>query len=207
MPLEQLTSADRHLYSHGLLKGLHMRRKSKLSVRIDGTTVYLRPVVLRDASLIRKWHNDPQLIRLGRIGEKKTTMKQERADIRTARKSDREAYHMILKQSDDSAIGFLRFNFIDQMSSHAWLRMMIGEREAWGKRYARDALENYLKWLFDVIRIHRVTLECYATNKRAIKFYRHLGFRKEGVLREAVLIDDEYHDIFSFGMLRKDLRL
>jgi RimJ/RimL family protein N-acetyltransferase len=82
---------------------------------------------------------------------------------------------------------------------------MIGEKTTWGKGYARDALETYLRWLFNDIGIHRVTLECYSTNTRAIKFYEALGFQKEGILREAVLIDGTYHDIFSFGMLKTDL--
>ena len=82
--------------------------------------------------------------------------------------------------------------------------MMIGEKTVWGKGYARDALVTYLRWLFDEVGIHRVTLECYSTNMRAVKFYERLGFRKEGVLREAVLIDATYHDVFSFGMLKRD---
>ena len=184
-----------------------MKGRSKLNVRIDGSTVYLRPVVPGDASAIKRWHNDPQLMRMARVGEKKTTLKQERADIRAVRESKGQAYHLIIKQSDDSAIGFLRFTFIDRFSGNVWLRVMIGERKAWGKGYAREALKTYLNWLFDVIGIHRVTLECYSTNTRAVKFFRQLGFRREGVLRDAVLIDEEYHDIFSFGMLREDLRL
>ena len=176
-----------------------------LDARIQGTSVYLRPVTLRDASIIRKWHNDPELIQLARIGREKTTLKQERADIRNARRSKEQAYHMIVKQSDDTAIGFLRFNFIDMPSNNVWLRVMIGEKTVWGKGYARDALEAYLRWLFDDVGIHRVTLECYSTNTRAVRFYERLGFQKEGVLREAVLIDGTYHDIFSFGLLKRDM--
>jgi RimJ/RimL family protein N-acetyltransferase len=183
-----------------------MKGRSKINVRIDGSMVYLRPVKLDDASTIRKWHNDPELMRLARVGEKKITLKQERTDIRAALKSDKQAYHMILRQSDNAPIGFLRFSYIDRLSGNVWLRVIIGERKAWGKGYARDALQSYLNWLFDVIAIHRVTLECYSTNKRAIRFYRQLGFRIEGVLREAVLTDGRYHDIFSFGLLRKDMR-
>ncbi len=175
-----------------------------LDAHISGKLIYLRPVTLKDASIIKKWHNDPELIQLARIGRETTTLKQERADIQKARKSKDQAYHLIIKKSDDTAIGFLRFNFIDRISGNVWLRVMIGEKTVWGKGYARDALDAYLRWLFDDIGIHRVTLECYSTNTRAVKFYERLGFHKEGVLREAVLIDGTYHDIFSFGMLKCD---
>lgn len=182
-----------------------MKGKSLLNMRISGTEVYLRPVELRDASMIRKWHNDPVLMRLARVGEKKTTLNQERSDISKARRSEDQAYHMILRYTNDTPVGFIRFIYIDRASGNVWLRVMIGDKKAWGKGYARDAMEIYLKWLFDVIGIHRVTLECYSTNKRAVEFYRRLGFKKEGVLRQAVLIDGMYHDIFSFGLLREDM--
>ncbi len=184
-----------------------MGGESRLDARINGVNVYLRPVVLRDASVIRRWHNDPEIMRMARVGEKKTTLAEERADIESARKYEKQAYHIIAKRSNDNPIGFLRFTYIDRASGNVWLRMLIGDKMTWGKGYARDAMQAYLKWLFDVIGIHRVTLECYSTNTRAIEFYRRCGFRKEGVLREAVLIDGKYHDIFSFGMLSTELRL
>jgi RimJ/RimL family protein N-acetyltransferase len=183
-----------------------MKLSSKLNVCIEGASVYLRPVMLRDAPVIRKWHNDPEIMRMARIGEKKTTIAEEHNDIRSARRSGKEAYHIIVRISDNKPIGFLRFIYIDRASGNVWLRMMVGDKKAWGKGFARDAMQTYVKWLFDVIGIHRVSLECYSTNKRAIEFYRRMGFRREGVLREAVLIDNKYRDIFSFGMLRKDLR-
>jgi len=181
-----------------------MKKDPEYNAHINGTTIYLRPVTLQDASIIRKWHNDPELMLLARIGEEKTTLKQERADIQNAQRSEDQAYHMIITQSDNSAIGFLRFNYIDRTSGNVWLRVLLGEKTAWGKGYARDALETYLRWLFDKIGIHRVTLECYSTNTRAVKFYERLGFKKEGVLRDAVLINGTYYDIFSFGMLKHD---
>jgi RimJ/RimL family protein N-acetyltransferase len=181
-----------------------MKKTLKLNVRISGLSVYLRPVTLKDASIVRKWHNDPELMLLARVGEEKTSLKQERTDIRATRASGRQAYHMILTCSDNTAIGFIRFTYIDRASGNVWLRMMIGEKEALGKGYAHDAMKTYLQWLFDVIGIHRVTLECYATNTRAVRFYEQLGFKKEGVLREAVLIDGTYCDIFSLGLLKRD---
>jgi ribosomal-protein-alanine N-acetyltransferase len=178
----------------------------KLNTKLFGSSIYLRPVTVKDAPLIRKWHNDPELMLSARVGEKKTTLKQERVDITTAQKPSSQAYHIILSKLGNKPIGFLRFNFIDKSSGNVWLRMMIGEKKSHGKGYARDALQCYLKWMFVTLGIHRVTPECYSTNQRAMKFYRRMGFKKEGVLREAVLIDGKYYDIISLGMLKKDFR-
>jgi ribosomal-protein-alanine N-acetyltransferase len=178
--------------------------KSRLNIRIDGSHIYLRPVVLNDAAVIRKWHNDPEIVRLARVGEKKTTLKQEKADISAARRSRDQAYHIIAISSDNTPIGFLRFNYIDTTSGNTWLRVIIGDKRAWGRGYAGEAMRGYLKWLFNDLHVHRVTLECYSTNLRAIRFYKKLGFKQEGILREAVLINGKYHDIIAFGMLQED---
>ena len=176
------------------------------SAIIQGSSIYLRPVGLDDAVIIREWHNDPELKKLARVGEKKTTLKQEKEDIKAALKSSNQVYHLIIVKSDDNPIGFIRFNYIDKYSGNAWLRMTIGDKKSQGKGYAQDALHCYLKWMFNKLGIHRVTLECYSTNLRAIKFYKKIGFKKEGVLREAVFINKKYHDIISFGILRKDFK-
>lgn len=180
--------------------------KSKLNKCLYGSNIYFRPVAIKDAAIIRKWRNDPELMMLARVGERKTTLKQEKEDIKTARKSSNQAYHLILTKSDNVPIGFLRFNFIDKSSGNVWLRMMIGDKKSQGKGYACEALHCYLKWMFGILGIHRITLECYSTNLRAIKFFKKIGFQKEGVLREAVCINGKYHDVISFGMLRKDFK-
>ncbi|MCK4575874.1 GNAT family N-acetyltransferase [candidate division WOR-3 bacterium] len=180
--------------------------KINLNTHLYGSSICLRPVIIEDAAIIRKWHNDSELIKLARVGEKRTTLRQEKEDIEAARKSGNQAYHLILVKVDDTPIGFLRFNFIDKSSGNIWLRMIIGNKKAQGKGYAREALQCYLKWMFDKLKIHRITLECYSTNSRAIQFYKKIGFQKEGVLREAVFINGKYYDIISFGMLKKDFK-
>lgn len=180
--------------------------KAILNETMEGALTHLRPVGLDDAPFIRKWHNDPELKKLARVGVKNTSLKQEKHDIKTVWKSKDHGYHMILIKSSNKPIGFFRFNFIDRESGNVWLRVMIGDKGSQGKGYARDALRCYLKWMFYKLGVHRVTLECYATNLRATRFYKKIGFKKEGVLREAVLINRKYHDIISFGMLKRDFK-
>lgn len=82
--------------------------------------------------------------------------------------------------------------------------MIIGDKKAWGKSYASEALKSVLKWLFYEQNIHRITLETYATNKRALKFFEKMGFKKEGVLRGAHYADGKYFDIISYGLLKNE---
>lgn len=165
---------------------------------------YLRPVEINDAPLIQKWHNDPELRRLGSGSGLPVTREKEEQDIKSACNSKDEAYLMVVKKRDNKAIGFIRFNYIDSISKNVWLRMIIGDKKAWGKNYASEALKSVLKWLFYEQNIHRITLETYATNKRALKFFEKMGFKKEGVLRGAHYADGKYFDIISYGLLKNE---
>ena len=169
-----------------------------------GNKTYLRPVELTDARLIQTWHNDPEIRRLARLGELPVTYTKEEEDIKSARDSAAEIYLMIVEKSSDQSIGFVRLNFIDTVSRNMWLRMIIGNAEARGRNLAEDALRGVLAWLFFEQNVHRITLETYASNERAIRFFEKLGFRKEGIIREAVYVDGKYYDIVTLGILGRE---
>lgn len=185
--------------------------KKKLNKKMDNPFLiskncYLRTVEINDAPLIQEWHNDPELRRLGSGGGLPVTCEKEEQDIKSACNSNDEAYLMIVKKRDNKAIGFIRFNYIDSISKNVWLRMIIGDKKAWGRGYASEALQSVLKWLFYEQNIHRITLETYATNIRALKFFEKIGFKKEGVLREAHYADGKYYDIISYGLLKREFQ-
>jgi RimJ/RimL family protein N-acetyltransferase len=169
-----------------------------------GKSVYLRSVEMSDASIIQRWHNDPELRKCARCGGLPVTIMGEKKDIKIARDSDDEAYLMIVKKLGDQPIGFIRVNWLTNPSRNVWLRIIIGDKKSWGKHYAGNALQLVLEWLFNELNIHRISLETYATNKRALKFFKKVGFRQEGIAREAHFSDGDFYDIICFGLLKKE---
>ena len=61
------------------VKGFTIER-SELNTYLYGTLTFLRPAGPKDAPLIRKWHNDRDLMMLARVGEKRTTLRQEKEE-------------------------------------------------------------------------------------------------------------------------------
>ena len=53
--------------------------------------------------------------------------------------------------------------------------------------------------------VNRLELEVYAFNPRAIAVYEKLGFRREGVRREALRWDGEFVDAIVMSIVRSDL--
>ena len=52
--------------------------------------------------------------------------------------------------------------------------------------------------------LHRIDAEVYEFNKRSIKLLRYLGFKIEGLKREAHFDGKKYHNIVVLGLLKKD---
>lgn len=52
--------------------------------------------------------------------------------------------------------------------------------------------------------LHRIEIRCATGNRRSMAIPRRLGFREEGVLREAEWLYDHWVDLRVFSMLRQD---
>lgn len=47
---------------------------------------------------------------------------------------------------------------------------------------------------FEELKLHRLELDVFSFNPRAEKTYLKAGFKREGVLRDAIIYDDKYAD-------------
>ena len=52
--------------------------------------------------------------------------------------------------------------------------------------------------------MERVTLDYYTGNKRASTLYESLGFKSEGIARNATRKDGRYYDLHLMSMLRAE---
>ena len=62
------------------------------------------------------------------------------------------------------------------------------------------------RYAFDEMNLHKIRLDVYATNPGAEKTYKHVGFRREGVLREEAFRQGRYLDVIRMGLLRGELQ-
>ena len=81
-------------------------------------------------------------------------------------------------------IGFIELDAIQWAHGDAYLAIGIGERDLWGKGYGTDAMREILRFAFEELNLHRVTLTVFEYNPRAIRTYEKVGFREEGRLRQ-----------------------
>ena len=74
-----------------------------------------------------------------------------------------------------------------------------------GRRLADEAARLLQRELFDVLGYHRLELECYGFNERAMRHAERVGFVREGVKRQAYWRHGRWNDGVLFGLVREDL--
>ncbi|KAK3073612.1 transcription factor that binds to CRE motif [Teratosphaeriaceae sp. CCFEE 6253] len=75
-----------------------------------------------------------------------------------------------------------------------------------GKGYGSEAIKWALDWGFRMGNLHRIELEVFAWNTRAIALYERLGFVHESRRREHRWFDGAYRDEICMGMLDREWR-
>jgi RimJ/RimL family protein N-acetyltransferase len=110
----------------------------------------------------------------------------------------------VARLEDERIIG--EGGLFDAFSSHrnAWLAIGIGERELWGKGYGTDAVNILLRFAFQELNLHRVNLNTFEYNARAIRAYEKIGFVHEGKMRDALRRDGRRWDMIFMGILRTE---
>ena len=71
----------------------------------------------------------------------------------------------------------------------------------------RMVMKQVFNFVFNVLRVHRAnTYSIIGLTDTVIKFILGMGFQEEGILREAVEIENKKYDLAIYGMLRGDCR-
>lgn len=75
-----------------------------------------------------------------------------------------------------------------------------------GRGYGREACEHVMRYVFDVLRAHRLSLDVFEANERAARLYASLGFQREGLMREAFRRGESYCSLILMSLLEAEYR-
>lgn len=170
---------------------------------IKGKKLILRPIRLSDASRFVKWVNDPEVNKLLRGNTKKITLKEERKWIKSLPKKVKTEKQFAIEASNGIHIGSLSL-ILDIKNKCAVFGILIGDKNYWNRGYGTEATNMILAYGFNNLKLHRIELNVFIYNKRAIKVYKNLGFKFEGVKRESLFYKDKFFDVVQMGVLNKE---
>lgn len=168
--------------------------------------MFLAPLRSTDLSKLFAWINDHDLVVLSapfrRIAEREH---REWFDDVTVR-SDVVIRGVRLLETDE-LIGSCQLKSIDRRTGTAELQIRIGSASHRDVGLGTEAVRLLVDLAFRELELHRVCLHVFADNSRAIRSYEKSGFVREGVLREAALIDGRRKDVIVMGILRSERAL
>jgi diamine N-acetyltransferase len=170
-----------------------------------GERVYLRSVEQGDLELLRKWANDPQLRGLTGETTPMTPAGAEEYLERLSHDPNRVWFVIVLKDSGRviGETGLLRM-------FPAWrttdLSIIIGEKDAWGQGYGREAIRLMIDYAFGYLNFHRIAIGVVGFNASALRFYEKVGFKQEGIQRDGYYYDHRYHDFVMMSLLESEYK-
>jgi RimJ/RimL family protein N-acetyltransferase len=169
-----------------------------------GNLVELAPVELeKDLPLWEKWDHDSDYQRQLNISPARQTSTSSMKEW-FEKEYDNCALFSIRELKENKTIGFVELDGYEWTARTAWVGIAIGEEEYRGKGYGSDAMMLLLKFAFRALNMHRVNLNVFEFNKRAIRSYEKCGFKYEGTSREQIYKEDKRWDVYNMGILQKD---
>ncbi len=106
---------------------------------------------------------------------------------------------------DGQRAGTMRFELVNERSSIADLSGLAVHPDFRGHRVADDAARLLQRLLIGELGVHRLQLEVYGFNERAMAHAERAGFRREGVRRRAYRRGDDWVDGVVYGLVAEDL--
>jgi RimJ/RimL family protein N-acetyltransferase len=119
--------------------------------------------------------------------------------------SEPEAYGFFVIEVDGSLAGTMRFERTNERSRIASLGGLAVHPDFRGGKVADTAARLFQRHLVDDLGFHRLQLEVYGFNERAMAHAERAGFTREGVRRKAYWRNDEWVDGVLYGLVAEDL--
>ncbi|HEX6345974.1 GNAT family protein [Umezawaea sp.] len=166
-----------------------------------GERVRLVPLDVTHARDLYEGGKDPEVTRLTGTHRVHTYEDVERYAATRREQTDRVDL-AVLRAEDGKLLGDVVLNDLDVDNESMGFRIALVAEQ--GEGYGTEAIRLVLRYAFDVIGLHRVELEVYDFNPRAIASYLKCGFVEEGRKRDALRWDGRWHDALLMGALRTD---
>lgn len=112
---------------------------------------------------------------------------------------------MIVDCADDTLVGQVNWYWKSEETNWMEIGVVIFNEQYWGTGLGFEALA---LWVDELFALHpelvRLGLTTWSGNERMMKLAEKLGFKKEAVYRKARIVEGEYFDSVSYGILKEE---
>lgn len=172
---------------------------------LEGQKVYLRPIGAEDTEWYYHSLYDSETRKLTGT-QRQYTKESIAAYIERKSQDDSSVLLLIALRDNDELIGDIALQDIDVYNRNCNIRVAINSQAQTGKGYGSEAMRLMLDYGFGILNMHRIELNVFDYNSRAIHVYEKLGFKREGIQREALFYNHAYHDSITMSILEHEFR-
>jgi RimJ/RimL family protein N-acetyltransferase len=109
---------------------------------------------------------------------------------------------VIRRRGNPAPCGYIQITNIHPVHRSAEIGIRIGSDADRGCGIGKAALKLAVDYAWNHLNLNRIQLTVLATNLRAIRAYKAVGFEDEGLFRRAVFINGAWTDVLAMATLR-----
>ncbi len=174
-------------------------------MRLEGRTVILRPIDPADLERWRAWVNDPEIA--GFLDRALPVSGPEHEHFfETMVIGNPRAVWFALERpgAPDDYIGNVWLWDLDARHRRAEVRILIGDRSAWGTGAGTEALQILAGYAFEKLGIQKLYAYVHARNPRAARSFVKAGYIEEARHAREAFWDGQFQDILRFARWASD---
>ena len=123
-------------------------------------------------------------------------------DLQLSKFQKGEALHETIFYQN-RVVGVLGFNRINSQNKVGLIGYWLGKRLT-GRGIVTLAVNDLIKLGFEYFSLQKVEIQCAVKNKKSRAIPERLGFKNEGVIRQAELVAGNYLDHVVYGLLKQE---
>lgn len=117
-------------------------------------------------------------------------------------KSQSDRHLSVMRKGDNVMVGFFILQGIKSSDKCLQFRRIVIAAKGYG--YGKKCLQWAKKYCFEELKFHRIWLDVFTDNVRAIHLYETEGLQKEGILREGIRRGSKFRSLYIFSMLESE---
>lgn len=172
-----------------------MASPSKL-FSLESERLILEPIAEQHVSArYVDWLNDPEVNQFLETKFQTQSLQTVRAFVREKMQKLEEPFFAIVEKLGRQHIGNIKLGPINPHHQHADISLFIGERGAWGKGFASEAISRLCDYAFRERKLEMLRAGAYAKNLGSIRAFEKAGFHLSATLPNYLCFEGQRMDL------------
>lgn len=173
-------------------------------MNIVGKKVYLRAMESEDMELFRDMTNNPDMEKKIAGWSFPISRKQQMDWYENVVYDKNNLRWSIVSRENEKLLGMLNLVNIDWKNGTAFHGIRLSDEAPKKKGIGTDAVMTLMKYAFEELRLHRLEGGWLENNIASQSLYLKCGWKKEGIQRESVFYEGDFHNFIAAGVLESD---